>query len=554
VAISTYEFNISASVNQRRDNLLFTGINDLQAINSQGNHFYSNYNVFERRLHNKLSFSSNIGIDFLINPKNTISLLADYSHISLSRPSQTNTRFIQLPGNTVDSLYKTFSDNWEKTNFLNNSLIYELRLDSSKKKLTISADFLHYSETRNSCQTTFLSDQQDSLTAIKDHFLSLLPQKIQNATAAIDYSWTGRKISIESGIKYSNSNTDNNVQFQIPNGSQYIVDTSRSNHFKYLERIAGVYFTLKGKFNKKIDYQVGLRYENTFTKGNSVTYDQIKTGNYDNLFHTIFINYIPNKVHQFSFASTSRINRPGFWDINPFRYYTSNTIFVTGNPSLLPSRIYRQEFTYTYKGKFVVQITHSLTKNSFALLNFFQGQEEYQQQTNYGKKESSGINLVYNNRLLPIWFLRLNADLAFLNYDIDLGNKIISQRTHRLEISVLNGLTLSTKKKIYLTSITRNSFMRYSENTRINNQFRTDISAMKVSKDQKWTFTLSVADIFRSAQDKYLTESVSNSFDEKYYYDARNISIGFSYSFGKNSIPNIKQKTIKNQEIKNRVK
>ncbi|MFW1494638.1 outer membrane beta-barrel protein, partial [Vibrio parahaemolyticus] len=58
--------------------------------------------------------------------------------------------------------------------------------------------------------------------------------------------------------------------------------------------------------------------------------------NYSRLFPTVFLSYDVNEKNNLSFSYTNRINRPPYEFLDPFKWYTSEVSYSTGNPFLIP--------------------------------------------------------------------------------------------------------------------------------------------------------------------------------------------------------------------------
>lgn len=58
---------------------------------------------------------------------------------------------------------------------------------------------------------------------------------------------------------------------------------------------------------------------------------------YTRLFPTAYISYKYNYDNIFNLSYSRRIDRPSFWELNPFRFYLNPNSYAEGNPYLLPS-------------------------------------------------------------------------------------------------------------------------------------------------------------------------------------------------------------------------
>lgn len=545
--------NLFANVSFSNQNQIFTGEYLLDYL-KDSKVYYTNNNYIKRNLKNKLDIVPTIGIDLNISKKATIGILVDYSNSSLNRYNTTNTSFINSSNLLIDSLYKTVSMNNEKTNYVNINLNYYKSIDTVGGTLNISFDHLGYNENRQTIQNTNVVDLNGNLGVSRDYFTSVLPQKIINNAFLIDFSKPiKKKVTIEMGMRYAQSNTDNDVNFQILLNNQLVNDTGRSNYFKYFETIFAGYGLVKHRINDKLDYQIGIRIENTQTKGELINKHQTTTNEYTNYFPTVFLNYTPNRNHQFSFTYTERINRPSFWDINPFRYYTSKNIYKTGNPFLIPSKIFKKELTYSYKNKWIFQLIHSKAINAFASLTYSDSLETYDKQINYGTREVIALNISYSDRIKPFWFFRATANYSNVKFKGQYEYTLINQSSSYPNLTMLNGLTLSKDKKIYTTITISNFFEHYSENVLVGNQFVANISFTKISKNNNLQFGLSISDVFRSSVDNYFIKQSYQNITQQYYYDSKGISLSVKYGFGSSSIRKIRERSKSNKEEKERI-
>lgn len=134
-----------------------------------------------------------------------------------------------------------------------------------------------------------------------------------------------------------------------------------SQAFLYREHIYAVYGSLTNKVTGKLNYKVGLRVEQTKTLNSS---DATQTENrYTNLFPNVFLFYSLQAEHKLSYAFTSQLQRPSFFDLNPFKIYSTDRLYLTGDPFLQPSRRYRNELTYTLQNRHIFQLVYSETRN-----------------------------------------------------------------------------------------------------------------------------------------------------------------------------------------------
>jgi outer membrane receptor protein involved in Fe transport len=115
-----------------------------------------------------------------------------------------------------------------------------------------------------------------------------------------------------------------------------------SNQFRYNEDVHAAYAIYGNKISK-FSYQAGLRMEYTGLNTELLETDQKNPRSFTNLFPSGHINYEFKGQNQVQVSFSRRIQRPRFWDLNPFFTFADNRNIMSGNPLLNP------EFTNSYE-------------------------------------------------------------------------------------------------------------------------------------------------------------------------------------------------------------
>ena len=149
------------------------------------------------------------------------------------------------------------------------------------------------------------------------------------------------------------------------------------NRLDYFERIGSAYLQY-GREGKKLGYQVGLRNEFTLVKTENRAERAANIRKpYNRLFPSVNVSYGFREGLRVQASYTSRIQRPGFWQLNPFMSLSDpNSIFV-GNPDLDPAYTDRVEVN-------LLQQSEKLTLNPAVYVSrttdFFQFVIDYRQE------------------------------------------------------------------------------------------------------------------------------------------------------------------------------
>ncbi|MBK6643203.1 MAG: TonB-dependent receptor family protein [Bacteroidetes bacterium] len=152
-------------------------------------------------------------------------------------------------------------------------------------------------------------------------------------------------------------------------GNIETLDDSRSNQFEYTENVNAVYLNYQRTI-KKIDFQVGVRVENTQSEGDLKSATAVDDKNvkrdYTDFFPSAGLTYNVHKDHSIAAVFSSRIDRPNYQELNPFEYKFDELSFRKGNPFLNPQYSNKIELSHTYKYATTTSVSYSKTNDFFA--------------------------------------------------------------------------------------------------------------------------------------------------------------------------------------------
>ena len=210
--------------------------------------------------------------------------------------------------------------------------------DSLNRELTVNADYNRYYDKDFSPKTNTTYKNNDAfISRMPDQHDITTKQLIDIASVKADFQtafWqTGL---IECGVKWSMSHT-NNAMTEDSVMPSYNHSTKTS--YDYTEHIAAAYFSAAKQFGEHWNVKLGLRGELTASQG-TFTRDaetkEVKRKPYFNLFPSVFAGYNPTDQWSLGLTYTRRIDRPGYYNLNPFINYYDAHIYQCGNPELKP--------------------------------------------------------------------------------------------------------------------------------------------------------------------------------------------------------------------------
>ncbi|WP_207513695.1 outer membrane beta-barrel protein [Longitalea luteola] len=520
-----------------------------------GNEIPLSRHITSSGLNSSLSAGANLGIDYQLNKDHIIGLILDYSgnDDKKTRDAGSYDRYVGY-----DSLsYSANTDNLNSHTYSLN-LNYEGILDRRGKKLNIDFDALNYTSDNTSLsQTSALDvDTYDPLY-ISDHFRSSAPQHVKNQSFKADFHWpVSSGINLDFGIRSSFSQIDNDLVFENYLGNNFWAkDFTRSNLFSYDENINASYIQLNQKINAAWSYQLGARLENTVAKG-YLEGEKVVNRNYVNVFPTGYLKYTTSGKKTYTLAVSSRITRPGYWDVNPFRTYTTNKAYLEGNPFLMPSKYYREEFSHSLnagKGTYIFQLAASQTINEIYSLPFEDSAGVVvNKKTNYGNKYSYSAAAIYYSQLKKWWQLSATLLTGYILSKGEYASNIsIDNRSFLVSLSTNQTFTLSKKHRLSCNVIANNTFPFTIVNTRVGNRLDTELRIRKSAG--AFSFTLSATDLFKSNKDIYRVEAGELLLKQNYYNDTRSLAFIVNYNFGKSTVKKKRDRDTEFENIKNRI-
>lgn len=290
------------------------------------------------RMFNLFNFGK-IGIDYYINNRNTITL----SGMAMGGQFDTydNQKF-DITGFGQSIAGNRTNDQYAKFNNYTGQLQYKKTYPVVGKELTLD---LNYNQSKGGGGYLFSTYMPDS---IPDSF-----QKNISDRGSKQFTFQGDYVNpisetkkIEAGVKSMLSETISgmNVSDSLPNNSEYVFNPYMSNKYSIEEMINAAYFNYSSKTIWDINFQTGLRFEQSYYVGNildknqSFSYKYPSTGSdiLKSLFPAIYFSKKLKKNQEMQFNLSRKIKRPHFFQLMPFVMFADNQNRRVGNPELKP--------------------------------------------------------------------------------------------------------------------------------------------------------------------------------------------------------------------------
>jgi len=312
------------------------------------------------------SHSFQLGTDYNITKNQLIGFIINGYYGNNTRHNHAETNIFNNHNPIADSALNTVSNTFGHSVQYSYNINYKTKLDTLGQTLNIDIDYVPFRNKNDQVVNSTTLLNTGGLSATPYSTGSLSDQDINIWSAKLDYSKRiFKKINFDAGLKYTNIDTRNNFQFFNEDGPTPVLQPSQSDNFEYQEKTSAGYLNINGSLHK-LSYQLGLRGEQTDTRGYSIVLDSLNKNNYFRIFPSLYLTYSWSKNDDFSLVYNSRINRPDYSRLNPFKYYTSPYNFFEGNPALKPAYINNVELGYTYKKQYNFTLYYRRTTDYFS--------------------------------------------------------------------------------------------------------------------------------------------------------------------------------------------
>ncbi|MFN4144515.1 MAG: outer membrane beta-barrel protein [Runella sp.] len=502
------------------------------------------------RIGNPQNVNFRTGIDFFLNKKTTIGVLAT-GFVKNFQMNGTVFSDILDRNRVLTSRYETDTRNQMNLNNITGNINFKRDLGKGRE-LTADMDLSRFNgDASNLLNTSFFTpDNRPTSTEI---VRNLMPSVINIAAAKVDYVQPLKKGKFEAGLKSSWVNTDNDMRFENLIDNQWLLDPTRSNRFKYDENINAAYTNYSTKLNPKTSLQLGLRAEHTHSRGNSVTLNHIVDRNYVNLFPSVFVSRQLDSSHVLNVSYSRRIDRPNYRDLNPFIFFLDPFTFQEGNPNLRPQLTNSFQITHVFKGFLSTSLGYSRINDLIA--NQIPRQIASENKTfitseNLDHQDSYDLTVSLPLPIKKWWMMQSNLS-AFYNrfrsfyYGADLD---ISQ--FGATISMNNSFTLPKGYTAELSGFW-NSPTQYNL-LQARAQGQISMGVAKSFWNKKGSLRLNVNDIFFLNRFAGSVKYQDIDFRVLSRWESRQARVSFTYRFGNQQVKAARQRSTSTEDLRNR--
>ena len=552
------KYNAGLSLNHRNKKInLFGNYNYNRGDNSSS--FISNSNRFDTLFEqkNRIVFQNNshgfkAGVDYFAGAKTIVGVTVNGNLAANDIHTSGPMVFTYVPTHTVDRILEADNRNDMRRDNINANLNYRYAVTGGTE-LNIDADYGFFTIRGKQFQPNYYLDYPGRDTIHKAVYKMIAPTDIDMYSVKADYerNYKGGRLGI--GGKIGFVNTDNDFQRYNVLDAGTVLDTLKSNAFAYRENVNALYVNYNKGF-KGFMVQVGLRAENTHSKGTSQGYRQLQNGDYveyDSSFNRNYTDLFPsasftlnkNPMNQWSFSYSRRIDRPAYQDLNPFEFKMNEYTYMKGNTELQPQYTNSFGITNIYKFRLTTALNYSHVKDIFAQIpDTIEKTKGFLYKQNLATQDIVSLNVSYPFQYKWYsFFATANAFYSYYKANLGGGDRNIEHGVFSFTYYMQNSFKLGKGWTGEISGY-------YSAPTLWQGVFKSkalgfiDAGLQKQLFQNKATLRLAVSDIFHTLKWQGSSDFAGANMMAKGNFESRQFKINFSYRFGNSQVKAARQR------------
>lgn len=483
-----------------------------------------------------------IGADYFIAKNHVISAMFRGNKGHNINDERSTTSFTDKDKNVDSMLVSVAHQRNEWTNQTYN-VNYKWDVDTLGQSLSVDMDYVRFGYTGPNNQTGKFTDKNG--TNLNHDIVVNTDQgnTINIYTAKVDYNLPiGKNINFESGLKTSFVNTDSRINM---NGF-----LTQNDHFVYNEDIQAAY--VNGRFQlKKTTIQLGLRLENTVSKGTSLITNEVNDTSYLKIFPSLFVQQKLNEANSINFKYSYRIGRPSYHMLNPFKWMVDPYTYNVGNPYLEPQFTHSLGISHSYKSMLISSLGMNYTNGLFTEIIRQDDASKTVYQTNENLSNSIDLNLSETFQLQPFKWWQLRGTLTGMYKRLQLNENAGSRLSrYSMNGNINSNFTLPYKLQMEINGNYTSS--QLVSNIIVRPQYEVDLGIQRnILKDQG-TLKLSVNDVFNTSNGSAYAKYDNVDIDVINHWNSRRLSLSFNYRFGKDNFKTRSNRSTSSSEEQNR--
>lgn len=441
-----------------------------------------------------ISYSFRGGMDWILNPKNSVNFEARLGYRDRTGTSLTDFEEYTIPETTND-FYISNEESSRGGWYYSYSLSYIKKFERKGHQLYALANY----RTSESDQES-LNELVDNSGDIASGQKSLESGPSQDYRFQLDYTLPLRENDkFEGGYNLRIDNSDELSEMYMYNTT--LMDYEYMDEFRndvdHKRDIHAIYSMYSGEIGS-FGYQGGLRGEYTYRDitltetGESFLIDRF------DIFPTVHMSYTTQKENQFMASYSRRIDRPRGWYLEPFITWRDAYNVRQGNPSLDPEYIDSYEFSHITKigtNSISLDAYYRVTNNKIERIRY--SYDKNVQMTTYenvGNDYALGIELMLGLDIAKWWHVDLMGNIYDYRVEGELLGRDFSESSFNWNTRFNNTIRLSKSTRLQLNGM-YNSPSISAQGER-DGFFMTNLALRQSFLNNKLSATLQARDVF----------------------------------------------------------
>ncbi len=555
--------NAALNMNYRNKSInLFGNAGISKGINENGLNLYrlqkdTLYDQTSITRKNENAYNLKGGADFFINRNSTFGVLVTANYTDNESQSTSSTGISYNPTKTFFKTLNAFNTIPETRTNVNSNINYRYA-DTSGIEVNFDADYGLFRAKGKSYQPNFYIDGNGAP----------LYQVINRNNAPIDIDIYSSKVDVELpiwkgklgfGAKFSYVKTANTFEFFNDLNGTVIKILSRSNDFTYKENVNAAYFNYQGHLGTKWNFQLGLRSEQTNSKGvlnradGIVQADNTVIRNYVDLFPSAALTWDISAGQNLNLAYSRRIDRPSYQDLNPFENKHDELTYQKGNAFLRPQYTDNIELRYTFMSMVNASIGYTHVKDYATATTDTTGNATFLQVKNLATQQILNFNLGTPIPIAKWWSGYANFWYNYQIFEGKIGDNEFKRQVPLYGVFMQNTFTLGNDYSAQISGWL-NGPRIWGGTWRVKSQGGVDIGVKKEIFRKTATIKLVVTDIFRTNPWTATNEFGGLNINGSGNWESRTARLSFTYRFGNNQVQAGRKRQTSLENEANRIK
>ncbi|MCX2479675.1 TonB-dependent receptor [Pedobacter sp. MC2016-15] len=500
------------------------------------------------------NYNFKAGLDYFIDSLNTIGLAINGYNGGGNNETKVLTLIGSQPMRTDSSVKASTPNSWTYSGTTYN-LNYKGTLDTAGQEITADIDYSRYKNNNDNYYENNFLDINGQPYKAPGIFRSAAPSEVNVFAVKTDYTYPfSKKMKLDAGLKSSVVSTDNNILFENFLNNSWQTDALRTNQFQYDENINAAYVNLKREF-KSTTVQLGLRGEQTNSKGNSITEQIVSKRHYFNLFPTLFVNQVLSKNNEVGFSYSRRIDRPDYGDLNPFISFVDLYTYGIGNPFLNPQYTNSFELSYSFKKTINATLGYSHTSDAITrvLLSDTVQKTLFITSRNLAVKDAYNLNINSPLNIFKWWTTNNNLTVFYNKFSTPnlLGSPYSSGKL-AFNANTNHTITLNPSTNIEMSGFYQSSLVEGT--LAMKPQYGIDLGLSKSFINKKLMVKLAANDVFNLQRWRITSALPGQNYTVNEKEESRVFRFTCTYRFGSSDIKGARQRSKGSAAEQSRVK